>query len=200
MKFDPSDRSAVENYLFLLGAIVPRPIALVSTVSLTGVFNVAPFSFFNGVCAVPPILSVSIAPRDGKKKDTLINIEKGGEFVVNVVTEPMAAAMNESSAFYPPEVSEFIQAGFTPISAEKVKAPLVRESPISLECRLYRLVEVGTFPHGSTLVLGEIVFCHVIDEILENHRAGMEKLNAIGRMGGEFYTRTRDLFKMKRPK
>ena len=68
LKFDPSDRSAVENYLFLLGAIVPRPIALVSTVSLTGVFNVAPFSFFNGVCAVPPILSVSIAPRDGKKK------------------------------------------------------------------------------------------------------------------------------------
>lgn len=200
MKFKPSDRSDAENYLFLLGAIVPRPIAFVSTVGPTGVFNLAPFSFYNGVCAIPPVLSISIAYRDREKKDTLVNIEQNREFVVNIVTEAIASAMNAASANLPPNISEFDQVGLTAVPAEIVKAPLVLESPINLECKLHQLITVGAPPHGATLVLGEVVFFHIKEEALDHHRIDMKKLKAVGRMGGEEYTRTGDLFKMKRPR
>lgn len=199
MRYDSGEQSTTDKYLFMLSAIVPRPIALVSTVGQNGVFNLAPFSFFNGVSAEPPILSVSIARRDGKKKDTLRNIEFSKQFVVNVVTESLAEAMNESSAPFPPDISEFDRVKLTPIPAVKVVAPLVRESPIKMECTLYRLIEIGTPPHGSTLVLGEIVQYHIRDEILTNKKIDFNKLSAIGRMGREFYTKTTGLIQLKRP-
>ncbi|MHB8481936.1 MAG: flavin reductase family protein [Nitrospiria bacterium] len=200
MRFDPHQQSTVENYIFMLHAIVPRPIAFISTVGESGVFNLSPFSFFNGVCAKPPVLSVSIAWENGEKKDTLANIEYSKQFVVNVVTESMGSAMNASSASFPPEVSEFQQVGLTPVPAALVSAPLVKESPINIECALYRLIEVGAPPQGATLVLGEIIQYHIRDEILINGKIDFKKLCAIGRMGGENYTRTIDLIQLKRPR
>jgi flavin reductase (DIM6/NTAB) family NADH-FMN oxidoreductase RutF len=200
MRFDPGEQSLAENYLFMLSAIVPRPIAFISTVGENGVFNLSPFSFFNGVCAEPPILSVSFSRRDGKKKDTLQNIESSGQFVVSVVTEPLAKAMNESSAPFPADISEFEKVGLTPLPAEKVRAPLLKESPINMECVLYRLIEVGTPPRGSTLVLGEIVRYHIREEVMVKNKIDFKKLSAVGRMGGEFYTKTTDVFKLNRPR
>ena len=185
----------------MLHAIVPRPIAFISTVGKNGVFNLSPFSFFNGVCAEPSILSVSIAwKKDGKKKDTLVNIEASKQFVINIVTESMVSAMNAASALFPPEVSEFNQVGLTPVPAAMVKAPLVKESPINIECSLYRLIEIGAPPQGATLVLGEMIHYHVREEILENKKIDFKKLAAVGRMGGEFYTRTTDMIQLKRPR
>ena len=184
----------------MLHAIVPRPIAFISTVGESGVFNLSPFSFFNGVCAEPPILSVSIALKNGEKKDTLVNIEYSKQFVVNVVTEPLFSAMNASSASFPPEVSEFQQVGLTPVPAAIVSAPLVKESPVNIECSLYRLIEIGSPPRGATLVLGEILQYHIGDEFLINRKIDFKKLCAIGRMGGEAYTRTTDMIQLKRPR
>lgn len=200
MEYHPGDQSTAENYLFMLNAIVPRPVAWVSTVGQDGVFNLAPFSFYNGVCAEPPVLSVSIARRAGEKKDTLRNIEYSGEFVVSVVTESMAVAMNESSASFPPDVSEFEQVGLTPVPARIVHAPLVQESPINMECRLFRLIEIGTPPQGATLVLGEIVHYHIHDGILTNGKIDLKKFFPIGRLGKEWNARTKDRFSLKRPR
>jgi flavin reductase (DIM6/NTAB) family NADH-FMN oxidoreductase RutF len=200
MEYHPGDQSTAENYLFMLNAIVPRPVAWVSTVGQEGLFNLAPFSFYNGVCAEPFLLSVSIARRAGEKKDTLRNIENSGEFVVSVVAESMAAAMNESSASFPPDVSEFEQVGLTPIPARFVQAPLVRESPINMECRLFRLIEIGTPPQGTTLVLGEIIHYHIDDRILTNGKIDFKKFIPIGRLGKEWNAGLKNLFSLKRPR
>lgn len=200
MEYHPGDQSTAENYLFMLNAIVPRPVAWVSTVGKEGLFNLAPFSFYNGVCAEPPLLSVSIARRAGEKKDTLRNIENAGEFVVSVVSESMAGAMNKSSASFPPDVSEFEQVGLTPVPARFVQAPLVRESPINMECRLFRLIEIGTPPQGATLVLGEIIHYHIDDRILTNGRIDFKKFIPIGRLGKEWNSGAKDLFFLKRPR
>lgn len=200
MEYHPGEQSTAENYLFMLNAIVPRPVAWISTVGRNGLFNLAPFSFYNGVCAEPPVLSVSIARRAGEKKDTLRNIESSGEFVVSVVTETMAVAMNESSASFPPEVSEFERVGLTPVPATIVHAPLVQESPINMECRLFRLIEIGTPPQGATLVLGEIVHYHIHDGILTNGKIDFKKFIPIGRLGKEWNAGVKDLFSLKRPR
>ena len=200
MEYHPGEQSTAENYLFMLNAIVPRPVAWISTVGQNGLFNLAPFSFYNGVCAEPPVLSVSIARRAGEKKDTLRNIESSGEFVVSVVTETMAVAMNESSASFPPEVSEFERVGLTPVPATIVHAPLVQESPINMECRLFRLIEIGTPPQGATLVLGEIVHYHIHDGILTNGKIDFKKFIPIGRLGKEWNAGVKDLFSLKRPR
>ncbi|MBI3593781.1 MAG: flavin reductase family protein [Nitrospirae bacterium] len=199
-QFDPGEQSTAENYLFMLNAIVPRPIAWISTLGQNGVENLAPFSFFNGVCAEPPIVSISIARRNGEKKDTLRNIEYSKEFVVNVVTESLASAMNESSASHSAEISEFKRAGLTPYPAQKVKAPLVLESPINMECQLYRLIEIGVPPQGSTLVLGQIVYCHLRHEILTDGQIDFKKFLPVGRLGRDMNLTARDLFPLRRPR
>ncbi|MFI5303841.1 MAG: flavin reductase family protein [Nitrospiria bacterium] len=200
MWFNPGEQSTAANYLFMLNAIVPRPVAWISSVGENGVFNLAPFSFFNGVCAEPPILSVSIARRNGEKKDTLRNIEYSKQFVVNIVPLSLAEAMNASSASFPSEVSEFERVGLTPVPAQKVNAPLLFESPINIECRLYRLIEIGTPPGGATLVLGEIILYHIQDDILTDGQIDFKKFSPIGRLGREMNARIRDLFPLKRPR
>ncbi|MFH1679652.1 MAG: flavin reductase family protein [Candidatus Eisenbacteria bacterium] len=201
MILDPAKLSARERYFLMIGAIVPRPIAFVSTVSAGGAANVAPMSFFNGVSSTPPIVSVSLAARRGEKKDTLRNIEETGEFVVNAVDEALAEKMNLASGDYPPEVSEFDAAGLAPVPSEIVRAPRVSESPISFECRLVRTVEIGEHPHRTALVLGEVLCIHARDSLLlDEKHVDPEQLRAIGKMGGHLYCRTRDRFEMKRPK
>jgi flavin reductase (DIM6/NTAB) family NADH-FMN oxidoreductase RutF len=201
MTIDPKQHDPRNVYKLMIGSIVPRPIAFVSTISADGVCTLAPFSFFMGVCANPPVVAFSPVRRgDGLKKDTLVNVEATGEFVVNIVGESMAAAMNSCSAEYPPEVDEFETSGLTAVASEVVKAPRVAESAVSMECRLIQVVELGQGPLAGNLVLGEVVRFHVDDSIVEDFRIDPEKLAAIGRMGGMTYCRTGDRFEMARPK
>lgn len=200
MKIDPREVGFQDVYKLLIGAVVPRPIAWVSTVGEDGVYNVAPFSFFTVICADPPTLCFSIARRAGEKKDTIRNIEYAGDFVVNVVTEDLAEAMNVSCGDYAPEVDEFQMARLTPVAGEKVKSPRVAESPISMECKLTQVLEFGKAPNVNSLTIGEVVYFHVKDEFLYDGKIDQEKLKPVGRLAGDLYTRSRQIFDMKRPR
>ena len=199
MIIDPSTIPAQTMYRVLIGAVVPRPIAFVSTMSEAGVLNVAPFSFFNAFCADPPVVGFGPVWRK-PAKDTITNIRATREFVVNIVGEDIAEAMNVCSADFPPDVDEFQQSKLTPIPSLVVKPPRVKESRINMECSLLQIVDFSEKPHGGSLVLGQIVRLHVDDEIIdESYKIDADKLRAIGRMGGPEYTRTRDRFIMLRP-
>ena len=202
MIVDPKEAGWLDTYKLLIGAIVPRPIAFVSTLSPEGVANLAPFSFFTGVSANPPVVCFCPMRRGGPypHKDTLHNITITREFVVNVVSEEFAEHMNATSAEFPPDVDEFVASGLTPIPSDLVKPPRVKESHVHMECKLYLLVEVGGVPGSGNLVLGEVVRFHVDDQYVDGLKIDPEKLRAIGRMGGATYTRTTDRFDMVRPK
>ena len=200
MIVDPSGNNSLDIYKLMTGAIVPRPIAFVSTVSADGVFNLAPFSFFTGISANPPVICFCPMIRaDGTRKDTLRNIEEAREFVVNIVSEETAERMNLCAPEYPPDVDEFQISGLTPVPSDLVRAPRVGESRVNMECRLLQIVDVSTRPMGGSLVLGEILRFHVDDALFENYKIDPEKLRPIGRMGGPTYTRTTDRFEMDRP-
>jgi len=200
MKLDPENLSASDTHELLTATIAPRPIAFVSTVGEDGVYNLAPFSLFNAICVKPSLVGFSIAPgREGRKKDTLQNIEATGEFVLNVVSEDIAQAMNQASYAYPSEVDEFKEVGLTPLKADLVRAPMVAESLINLECRLQNILELGEAPAITSFVIGEVLRLHVKDELYAGGNIEMSRLKTIGRLGGELYCRTRDIFEMKRP-
>jgi flavin reductase (DIM6/NTAB) family NADH-FMN oxidoreductase RutF len=202
MMVDPAASSIHDIEKLLVGVILPRPIAFVSTIGTDGVYNLAPFSFFTAVCPKPPVICFcnSIRTRDGSKKDTLRNVEATGEFVVNVVSEDFAAQMVQCSGDYPAEVSEFAVSGLTPIPSDLVKPPRVKESRVQMECRLLQVVTVSTEPGGGSLVMGEVVRFHVDDAVMGNGEVDPDKLRPIGRMGGISYVRTTDRFAMARPK
>lgn len=204
MDIHPDSISPEERHKLLIGAIVPRPIAVVSTISSAGVANLAPFSFFCGVGSNPMTLAFAPANNiDGTEKDTLRNCSLladggNGEFVVNVATETWAAQMAGSAEPLPYGTSEFELTGLTEIPSHEVSPPRVAESPIAFECRTLQVIR--TNPGGAAagnLVLGEVLVVHV-DDTLINDRLHIdpEKLKAIGRMGGFGYTRTRDRFEM----
>jgi len=202
MIVDPGAADPRNVYKLMIGAIVPRPIAFVSTISPDGILNLAPFSFFMGVCANPPVIAFAptIRPTDGRQKDTLNNIEATREFVVNIVSEEFAEKMNQCSGEYPPQVDEFAVSGLTPVASDLVKPPRVAESKVNMECRLFQLVRISDKPLGGSVVLGEIVRFHVDDALIDDFRIDPDKLRAIGRMGGSGYARTRDRFELVRPK
>jgi flavin reductase (DIM6/NTAB) family NADH-FMN oxidoreductase RutF len=199
---DPAASSIHEIEKLLVGVILPRPIAFVSTISPDGILNLAPFSFFTAVCPRPPVICFcnSIRTRDGQKKDTLRNVEATGEFVVNVVSEDFAEQMVACSGDYPPEVSEFEVSGLTPIASDLVRPPRVKESRVQMECRLLQVVTVSTEPGGGSLVMGEVLRFHLADSVIVNGAVDPDKLRPIGRMGGIQYVRTTDRFSMARPK
>jgi len=201
MKIDPTNLDYRGSHELIRGVIVPRPIAFVSTIGEDGVFNVAPFSNFAPICLKPVLLCVSISwKRDGQKKDTLKNIEFSKDFIVNIVDETLAEAMNQASAEYPSNVDEFKEVGLTPVKGDIVKAPMVAESPVSLECKLVQILEFGDAPRRTSVVIGEVVQVHIKDELYSGDQIQMSKLKAIGRLGGElYYCRTTDIFEMKRP-
>ena len=201
MQVDPSTVDVRNVYKLLIGSIVPRPIAFVSTLSHDGVPNLAPFSFFTAVSANPPVICFSPMNRTGgdPHKDTLRNIEATREFVVNVVSEDFAGAMNACSGEYPPEVDEFMVSGLTPVPSVRVKPPRVGESRVQMECRLLQVVAVSEKPLGGCLVLGEVLLFHMDDAIVENFTIDPGRLRAIGRMGGPTYVRTTDRFDLQRP-
>ncbi len=201
MIINPSEHAYPDIYKLLIGSIVPRPIAFVSTVDAAGNRNLAPFSFFNGVCSNPPIVLFSIVTRsDGRRKDTLQNVEATKEFVINIVSEGIAKEMNSCSADFPPSVDEFQVSGLTPVPSEIVRPPRVKESLIQMECKLVNIIHFGTGPGSGYTVFGEVVRFHIADELFDNYRIDPDKLDAIGRMGGPTYTRTKDRFDLQRPK
>ncbi len=201
MIIDPGAQAAQNIYKLMVGLIVPRPIAFVSSLSAAGVPNLAPFSFFTAVSANPPVICFSpmIRGNNGTRKDTLNNIEATGEFVVSIVSEDIGERMNLCSGEYPPDVDEFQLSKLTPAASEVVRPPRVAEAKASMECRLVQVVHVSPKPLGGSLVLGEVLRFHVNDDICDNFRIDPDALNAIGRMGGPTYTRTRDRFDLIRP-
>lgn len=203
---NPADESILDSYKLMTGLIVPRPVALVSTVDRDGVANVAPFSFFNGVGANPPTvlfcpsLRSSRSDRPDDRKDTLRNVEQTGEFVINIVSGSIAAAANASAAEVGPEVDEFQLAGLTAIASEAVRPPRVAESPAQLECKLLQIVFTGQGSGAGVVVLGEIVRFHFRPDLESNFRIDPAKLDAVGRMAGNTWVHTGGLFDLERPK
>jgi flavin reductase (DIM6/NTAB) family NADH-FMN oxidoreductase RutF len=189
-----------ESHKLLVGMVLPRPIAFVSTIGEDGIFNLAPFSDFARISVKPAITCFSIIPhRNGQKKDTLKNIEFSNDFVINVVDESLAEAMNLTSASYPSDVDEFKEVGLTALKSDIVRAPRVAESPINMECKLLQTMHFGTMADSCDLVIGEIVLIHIKDDLYVNGEVQASKLKAIGRLGGDSYCRTTDIFEMKRP-
>jgi flavin reductase (DIM6/NTAB) family NADH-FMN oxidoreductase RutF len=191
-----------ELYQRLVEVVVPRPIALVSTVDAAGRPNLAPFSFFNVVSANPPYLAFSPqrSGRTGEAKDTLLNVKETGAFVVAVVTEELAAKVNAASARLPRGVSEFDHAGLTPAPASRVGPPLVAESPVNMECRLVEIRTYGDGPGAGSLIVGEILVVHLRPDLPdESGKVPPARLRAVGRMGGSLWVRTRGTFGLPRP-
>jgi flavin reductase (DIM6/NTAB) family NADH-FMN oxidoreductase RutF len=200
---DPAEYASGDIYKLMIGLIVPRPIAFVSTVDAGGVRNLAPFSYFTACSTNPPVVCFCSAVRSGPQpqKDTLLNIEATGEFVVNIVSEELTVQMNMTSAEAPPYVDEFELSGLTPLKSDLVRPPRVAESKVHMECRLRQVIRVSEKPGGGNLVLGDVLRFHVREDVLgDGLKIDAEKLKAIGRMGGPTYVRTHDRFDMQRPK
>lgn len=186
----------------LYAAVTPRPIAWVSTVDANGTPNLAPYSFFNAVCSMPPTVMFCPGYRDTPApKDTLANIRVTGEFVVNFVTEATAEAMNITAVEVPPDVDEFARANVTPLPSVTVKPPRVAESPVHFECKLQQIVPVSEQPGGGYVVIGTIVHMHADDRIYDSERGyiDFDAYAVVGRMAGNGYTRTRERFDLIRP-
>ncbi len=203
MEITPAPQSWQSFYKLMIGSIVPRPIAWVSTLSADGRKNLAPFSFFTAGGANPPhvVFSPMIRTRDGSPKDTLRNIRETGEFVVNIVTESLAEAMNLTAGEYDSSVDEFELAKLTAVPSVTVKPFRVGESPIHYECTLAHLIDLGSEPGAGSVVIGRVTHLHVADELLIGEdKIDIEKLHAIGRLAGSAYTRVNDFFNLERPK
>jgi flavin reductase (DIM6/NTAB) family NADH-FMN oxidoreductase RutF len=198
---DVSTTPVVEFYRTLVEVVTPRPIAWVTTVDAHGRVNLAPFSFFNAFGANPPVVVFSpTLRRDGSKKDTLLNVEATGEFVVNAAVAPLAEQVNGSSKELPPGENEVEYVGLHTVPSVKVRPPRLAESPVNLECRVHSIVPIGTGPIAANLVIGEVLALYVSDHVLDaNGRVDPHKLQTIARLGGDWYCRTSDLFEMKRP-
>jgi flavin reductase (DIM6/NTAB) family NADH-FMN oxidoreductase RutF len=195
MNIDPAEHSSASNYKLLTNLVIPRPIAWVTSLSANGEVNLAPFSFFNAVGSEPLIIMISVAHRDdGTLKDTGRNILAHGEFVVNLVTEDLMAAMNVSAADFPSHESELTATGLTAAPSCCIKPPRVAEAPVSMECRLHSTQDFATY----TVFFGEVVMFHVADTLLTDRRR-IQGFAPVGRLGSPAsYCRTDDRFELPR--
>jgi flavin reductase (DIM6/NTAB) family NADH-FMN oxidoreductase RutF len=191
MLIDPADLDRRQLYRLMISIIVPRPIAWVSTQAADGTLNAAPFSYFQALSSQPPMVMVAVGKRRGGAfKDTRSNIEATGEFVVNVVGAESARRMVRTSVDHPPEVSEFEEAGLTPVASTKVDAPRIEECAVSLECKLDRVLEVGT----SGVLIGEVVAFHLREDVVAGDgTVDPWRLRPLGRLGGSNYAPLREV-------
>jgi flavin reductase (DIM6/NTAB) family NADH-FMN oxidoreductase RutF len=191
-----------EVYPLFLGFLNPRPIALVSTLSPSGIANLAPFSFYNMVSSQPPVVMFAPATRtDGSPKDTLRNIRETGEFVIATVTAEIARAAVDCATELPPDRSEFEWSGLTQVPALRVRAPRVLESPVNIECTLRQILTFGEGPGAGNAVFGDVRVVHVDDGLLDAHgRIDPNRLHTVGRLGGKGYCTVRDPYDLEIPK
>ncbi len=198
MMFDIAAIPPEEGYKLLVSTVVPRPIAWVTTMDKAGVVNAAPSAFFNAVASTPPIVAIGIGPKGSGVKDTGENIRATGEFVVNLVSEATAEAMNITAIDFPAGHDELVEAHLTQAPSSKIKVPRIAESPVSFECRTHTIVPVG----GHAVVLGEVLAVWVADDCVldaAKHYIDTPKLGLIGRMHGRgWYARTTDRMLMDR--
>ncbi|MFC3338603.1 flavin reductase family protein [Paracandidimonas soli] len=201
MFFDFHALDSRDTYKLMASTVVPRPIAWVVTLKENGKLNAAPFSFFNVLSGEPPVIGLGIGRHGADKKDTSLNIERTGEFVVNLVPAPLAEAMNVTAAEYPYDVDEIDVAGLQTLPSRKVKPPRIAGSPVALECRLWKEIDVDGL---RTIYLARVEGVHVDDgAVLDAQRCHIDalKLDAIGRLhGADWYVKTSDNFRMPRRK
>jgi flavin reductase (DIM6/NTAB) family NADH-FMN oxidoreductase RutF len=195
---DQEDPSLV--YSTMIRAITPRPIAWVSTISPAGVANLAPFSYFNGVCSQPAALMFSAVNKpDGSKKDTVVNIESNGQFVVNVVSFSLAEKMSATATEFDYEISEFESVGVETEKSQRIAPPRVANSPVCFECDVMQIVPVGEGPLAANLVIGKILLMDIKDEVLDDrNKIDPDLIDTVGRLGGLGYSRTTERFEIKR--
>ncbi|MDP2645681.1 MAG: flavin reductase family protein [Desulfobacterales bacterium] len=199
MSYNLDEMNTHESHTFLAKTLSPRLVVQVSTIGSDGVHNVAPFASTGIICYKPAILYVGISSKkDGSKKDTLLNVEYSGDFVINVVDMDMAESINKAAVDYPKDVDEFPMSGLTALACEKVKSPRVKESPISFECKVLQILQYAEAPNIRSVVLGQAVVVHIRDGLYQDGRMDILKKNVIIHHGGEAYCRSTDIFEMKR--
>lgn len=205
--FETGKDSPANLYKLMIGMVVPRPIAFVSSLDAGGIRNLAPFSYFMACSADPPVICFVASHRPGPRpaKDTLSNILETKEFVVNIVSEEFAEKMNLTAAEVAPEIDEFAISGLAPLPSELVKPPRVAESHAHMECRLRQMLPISSERgNTNTIIFGDVLRFHVDEAVLvspgDGYKIDPDKLRAVGRMGGPTYTRTRDRFDLARPK
>jgi flavin reductase (DIM6/NTAB) family NADH-FMN oxidoreductase RutF len=192
MQYAASDLTPRERYKVLTSFILPRPIAWVTSLGPTGVVNAAPFSFFNAFCEDPPLCMFAANRKpNGQDKDTFLNIQRTGEFVVNIADEPLAKAMHESSGDFPPDIGEPDYLGLKLAPSTKVTVPRLADTPWAMECKLWKLIDVND---DRRLIMGEGIHFHIRDELWDNEtmRVHMDRYHPIGRMFADRYCRTDD--------
>ena len=202
IEFDFSKLDTTSIYKLMIDAIVPRPIAFVSTLSKDGIGNLAPFSFFNGVSSHPPCIVFSVtAHRKGGAKDTLRNIQETQQFVINSANGWLAEQVNQCSGEYPYGVDEMQKSGLTTVPSKLVKPARVKESAMQMECELHQLVPVGSGGPGSaTLVIGKILLMHLREDLWKDGRISIEGYEPLSRLGGLSYGKISGIFDLPRPK
>ncbi|MDN3394759.1 MULTISPECIES: flavin reductase family protein [unclassified Pseudoalteromonas] len=200
MFLDLTDNSNHSVYSYLVGGISPRPIAWVSTLSEEGVANIAPYSFFTVASCNPPVLSVTqVNPRDNANKDTLNNLLATKECVVNIVSHSLVEQMNQSCADYPRDVSEFDAANIQRTPSQLVSVPSVAASKVRYECKLREVITISDEPSGGQMMLLDVVGIFLDDTVLVNGYIDPTRLDAVGKMGGDYFSTTKDKFALKRP-
>ena len=204
LEIKPKNTPTHELQKYLLSSIGPRPIALASTIDKDGINNVSPFSFFNIFSANPPIAIFSPARRirNNTTKDTLENIKQIKEVVINIVSEDIAQKSVVTSAEYPQEIDEFIESGLTAIPSKKIKPYRVQESPVQMECKVKKIIELGENAGSGALIICEILLIHISQHILDdNNDIDPNKIKLIGRLGGKWYCKGFDqaLFTIEKP-
>ncbi|MEH7378644.1 flavin reductase family protein [Neobacillus drentensis] len=201
LSIDPALMSERENYKFLIGSIIPRPIAFVTTISKDGVLNGAPFSYFNIVSSNPPMISISIQRSAGSQKDTARNIIDSKQFVVHIVDEHNVEKINKTAASLPSDQSEVKLANLTSVDSVKISVPGVKEAKIRMECSLEHSLELGSSDNpGCDFIIGRVVQFHIEDEIYENGRIDARGLAAVSRLAGNNYAKIGEIFEIERPK
>lgn len=200
MQLDPSIISSSDTYKLLTGIVIPRPIGWISTINESGIYNLAPFSFFNAVGEDPPHVMFSTVRTGDKNKDTLNNVLTTKQFVVNMVTEDLVEKMNTSSQAIPANESEFDLAGLTPIPSVKIKAPRVKECLVTIECEMVHHYFLEDHKNGGAcIIIGRVVLFHVEDSVLlDGSKINMENYKPVARLAGSNYSKIGEIFSIKR--
>lgn len=198
---DPLSQSERENYKLLIGSIIPRPVAFVTTLSAEGVLNAAPYSYFTIVTANPPMIAVSVQRKQGERKDTSRNAIEKGQFVVHISDESYISQINQAAAPLPPDQSEVAATGLTPVESLKIAVPGIAEASIRMECVLEQAIPLGGTDGApaADLLIGRVVQFHIADRLYENGHIDAAELKPVSRLAGSSYAKLGEQFVMERP-